>query len=290
MPKLNMWYRSIMEQKKPSMLADGVRWFDDWFAIEDIAPGVYAIGEPRFHQINWNYLIEGQDTVLLFDTGPGVRDISQVVRALTDFPLITLPSHLHFDHTGNLQRFQNIALADLPVLRSCMRDGLLHASDDLFRGFLEGMVWKPVKISQWLPIGSRIDLGGRQLEVLHTPGHSPDSISLFDREANILFAADFVYPGPLYAQVPGANLADYLTTSVALLTQIDDQTKIFCGHGAPDEKGKHRAPLMGSQDISDLQKSLASLKDSGKTPKETTVNARMTLLANKAAYASWQAG
>ena len=279
-----------MEQKKPSMLADGVRWFDDWFAIEDIAPGVYAIGEPRFHQINWNYLIEGQDTVLLFDTGPGVRDISQVVRALTDFPLITLPSHLHFDHTGNLQRFQNIALADLPVLRSWMRDGLLHASDDLFRGFLEGMVWKPVKISQWLPIGSRIDLGGRQLEVLHTPGHSPDSISLFDREANILFAADFVYPGPLYAQVPGANLADYLTTSVALLTQIDDQTKIFCGHGAPDEKGKHRAPLMGSQDISDLQKSLASLKDSGKTPKETTVNARMTLLANKAAYASWQAG
>jgi len=272
------------------MLADGVRWFDDWFAIEDIAPGVYAIGEPRFHQINWNYLIEGQDTVLLFDTGPGVRDISQVVRALTDFPLITLPSHLHFDHTGNLQRFQNIALADLPVLRSCMRDGLLHASDDLFRGFLEGMVWKPVKISQWLPIGSRIDLGGRQLEVLHTPGHSPDSISLFDREANILFAADFVYPGPLYAQVPGADLADYLTTSVALLTQIDDQTKIFCGHGAPDEKGKHRAPLMGSQDISDLQKSLASLKDSGKTPKETTVNARMTLLANKAAYASWQAG
>lgn len=279
-----------MEQKKPSMLADGVRWFDDWFAIEDIAPGVYAIGEPRFHQINWNYLIEGQDTALLFDTGPGVRDISQVVRALTDFPLITLPSHLHFDHTGNLQRFQNIALADLPVLRSCMRDGLLHASDDLFRGFLEGMVWKPVKISQWLPSGSRIDLGGRQLEVLHTPGHSPDSISLFDREANILFAADFVYPGPLYAQVPGANLADYLTTSVALLTQIDDQTKIFCGHGAPDEKGKHRAPLMGSQDISDLQKSLASLKDSGKTPKETTVNARMTLLANKAAYASWQAG
>lgn len=279
-----------MEQKKPSMLADGVRWFDDWFAIEDIAPSVHAIGEPRFHQINWNYLIQGQDTALLFDTGPGVRDISEVVRALTDLPLITLPSHMHFDHTGNLHRFLNIALADLPVLRACMRDGLLHATDDLFLGFLEGMVWKPVKISQWLPIGSRIDLGGRQLEVLHTPGHSPDSISLFDREANILFAADFVYPGPLYAQVPGANLADYLTTSEALLPQIDDQTKTFCAHGAPDEKGKHRAPLMGSQDISDLQKSLASLKDSGKTPKETTVNARMTLLANKAAYASWQAG
>jgi hypothetical protein len=107
-----------MVRKKPDMLAQGVRRFDDWFAIENIAPGVHAIGEPRFHQINWNYLIEGQHTALLFDTGPGVRDISEVVRTLTKLPLIALPSHLHFDHTGNLHRFQNIALADLPVLRA----------------------------------------------------------------------------------------------------------------------------------------------------------------------------
>ena len=130
------------------MLAESVQWFYDWFAIENIAPGVQAIGEPRFHQINWNYLIEGRHTALLFDTGPGVRDISEVVRSLTKLPLIVLPSHLHFDHSGNLHRFQNIALPDLPVLRACMRDGMLHATDDLFRGFLEGMVWKPVKISE----------------------------------------------------------------------------------------------------------------------------------------------
>jgi glyoxylase-like metal-dependent hydrolase (beta-lactamase superfamily II) len=171
-----------------------------------------------------------------------------------------------------------------------MRDGLLHATDDLFRGFLEGMVWRPVKISEWLPLSMSIDLGNRQLEVFHTPGHSPDSISLFDREANVLLAADFIYPGPLYAQVPGANLADYLATTAALLPQVNDQTKIFCAHGAPDEKGKHRAPMMARQDISDLQRTLEDLRDSGQTPKETTVNARMTLLANKAAYAAWQAG
>ena len=103
------------------MLAQGVRWFDDWFAIENIAPGVHAIGEPRFHQINWNYLIEGQHTALLFDTGPGVRDISEVVRTLTKLPVIALPSHLHFDHTGNLHRFQDIALG-----RSACSEGL-HA-------------------------------------------------------------------------------------------------------------------------------------------------------------------
>ena len=279
-----------MEQKKPDMLAQGVRWFDDWFAIENIASGIHAIGEPRFHQINWNYLIEGRHAALLFDTGPGVRDISEVVRTLTKLPVIALPSHLHFDHTGNLHRFQHIALADLPVLRECIRDGMLHATDDLFRGFREGMVWKPVKISEWWPIGKRIDLGGRHLEMIYTPGHSPDSVSLFDKDAKILFAADFIYPGPLYAQTPGANLADYLATTHALLPKIDNQTQIFCAHGAPDNKGQHRAPRMGSQDISDLQRTLTGLKDSGKTPRETVINARMTLLANNAAFAPWQGG
>ena len=271
------------------MLAQGIRWFDDWFAIETIAPGVHAIGEPRFHQINWSYLIEGQQLALLFDTGPGARDISEVVNALTKLPLIALPSHMHFDHTGNLHRFQTIALPDLSVLKACMRDGLLHATDDLFRGFLEGMVWRPVIISEWWPIGTRIDLGGRHLDLLHTPGHSPDSVSLFDRDARILFAADFVYPGPLFAQVPGADLAAYLATADALLLQINDQTQIFCAHGAPDSKGQHRAPLMSNQDILDLQKALIDLKDSGKMPAETVVNARMTMLASEAAYISWQA-
>jgi hypothetical protein len=48
--------------------------------------------------------------------------------------------------------------------------------------------------------------------------------------------------------------------------------------------------MMGNQDIFDLQKTLTDLKDSGKTPRETTINARMTLLAHQAAYASWQVG
>jgi glyoxylase-like metal-dependent hydrolase (beta-lactamase superfamily II) len=82
-----------------------------------------------------------------------------------------------------------------------------------------------------------------------------------------LFAADFVYPGPLYAQTPGANLANYLTTTHALLQQINDQTQIFCAHGALDDKGQNRAPLMSSQDISDLQNSDRP-QDSAKCPRK----------------------
>lgn len=270
------------------MLDQGVRWFDDWFAIENLAPGVVAIGEPRFHQLNWNYLITGKRRTLLFDTGPGVRDISKVLRALTTLPVTALPSHMHFDHTGGLSAFDNVAMPDLPVLRACDRDGVFHASDELFRGFREGMVWTPVHVHQWLAIGSGIDLGGRRLTLLHTPGHSPDSVSLHDAGANLLFAADFVYRGPLYAQIPGADLADYLATARQLAEALNADTRILSAHGMPDEDGNHRAPVLSKADITDLVQALERLKASGVHPAEWPVNARMSLLLWDQAFQAWQ--
>lgn len=270
------------------MLAAGVRWHDDWFALQEVAPGVTAIGEPRFHQFNWNYLITGTRRALLFDTGPGVRDIAKVVRALTTLPVTALPSHLHFDHTGGLHRLSSIAMADLPMLRACDDGGRFRASDDLFRGFREGMTWTPVRVNHWLAIGSHIDLGGRALEIVHTPGHSPDSISLLDRGADILFAADFVYPGPLYAQIPGADLADYLATARRLRDTLPDGVRILCAHGDPEHADGHQAPVLFKQDLHDLAQSLEKLKQSGERPATWPVNQRMTLLLADGAFASWQ--
>ena len=263
---------------------DATRWFDDWYALEQVAEGVTAIGEPHYHQVNWNYLIEGDTGALLFDTGPGVRNIEPVVRALTGKPLTVLPSHMHFDHTGNLHRFNHIAVADLPVLRACEKDGLLHASVDLYLGHYEDMIWKPVLVSAWLPIGHCVDLGGVTLEIVSTPGHSPDSISLWNRQADILFAADFVYPGPLYAQVPGSDLEAYLDSARRLNARASGGTRIFCAHGGPDQ----RAPRLASSDLADLQAGLEDLERSGQMPEETVINANMTLLAGKEAFASWQ--
>lgn len=270
------------------MLAQGVRWFDDWFAIEDVAPGVIAIGEPRFHQFNWSYLITGQHRALMFDTGTGVRDLAPVVRSLTNLPVTALPSHLHYDHTGCINNFTNVAMADLPVLRAGERDGLFEAPEHLFLGSDEGMTWKPVKISQWLAIGSMIDLGGRSLEIIHTPGHSPDSISLLDEQARLMFAADFVYPGPLYAFDPGASLAGYLDSAELLVLRLGPDTRLFCAHGQADGNGKHRAPALGRTDISDLAAALTRLRNSGTRPKTWPVNVRMSLLLGEAAFKTWQ--
>jgi hydroxyacylglutathione hydrolase len=270
------------------MLAEGVTWLDDWFAIEHVAPGVIAIGEPRFHQINWNYLITGSRRALLFDTGPGVRDISKAVRQLTTLPVTALPSHMHFDHTGCLARFRHIAIADLPVLRACDKDGWLHPTDALYVGAWEGMTWTPVRVNDWLSIGATIDLGGRELELLHTPGHSPDSVALLDPGANILFAADFVYPGKLYAQIRGADLKSCLETAERLLPRLDGETTVLCAHGRPNANRLHRAPRLARQDVADLARSLRDLRASNQRPASWPVNERMSLLLWEPAFATWQ--
>ena len=268
------------------MLAEGVRWLDDWFAVEEVAPGVIAIGEPRFHQINWNYLILGSRRALLFDAGTGVRDIAAAVRKLTTLPVTALPSHMHYDHTGGLSGFRNVAVADLPVLRACDQGGWLMPREDLYVGWWEGMSWTPVNIARWLPI----DLGGRKLRLLHTPGHSPDSVSLHDREAGLVFAADFVYPGKLYAQIRNSDLKSYLDSAEALLPQIAEGTTLLCAHGKPDAQRLHRAPRLARQDVADLAVSLRKLKDSGERPPAWPVNERMSLLLSEAAFLSWQEG
>lgn len=270
------------------MLAPGVTWLDDWFAIEEVAPGVIAIGEPRFHQINWNYLILGTRRALLFDTGPGVRNISAAVRRITTLPVTALPSHMHFDHTGGLSGFGNIALADISVLRASVRDGWLMPSDDLYLGHLEGMSWTPVKPAQWIAVGDEIDLGSRRLKLHHTPGHSPDSVSLHDRGGGLFFAADFVYPGELYAQIANSDLKSYLDSAEALLPHMPEGTTILSAHGKPDGQYLHRAPRLARQDIADLGESLRRLNASGERPDSWPVNDRMSLLLSEEAFRSWQ--
>jgi hydroxyacylglutathione hydrolase len=283
-----MWWVYTMENNLPEALADGLSWFDDWFALEDIAQGIIAIGEPRYHYRNWNYLIEGDDAALLFDTGPGLRDIAPVVASITKKPLIVVPSHLHFDHVGNLHKFSSIAMADLPLLRALDQNGVIQENADLFLGDWENLKWPHFSVSRWLAIGSEINLGGRTLEVFHTPGHSPDSITLYLKPDNILLVADFIYPGALYAQVPGSNLADYLSSADALLAHCPRSCRLFGAHGADPAPQGQRAPELKMTDIVDLQRALAKLKNEGGQPENTVINDRMSLLASKDAFAPWQ--
>ncbi|MGE0148174.1 MAG: MBL fold metallo-hydrolase [Parvibaculaceae bacterium] len=271
----------------------GLRWFDDWYVVEEIASGLFGIGEPNYHQLNWNYLAVGRERALLFDTGPGLRDIRPVVASLTDRPATALLSHLHFDHAGNFHRFADRALADLPVLRACESDGMFMAPEEMFLGSCEDMRWIPVGIGQWWPVGHRIDLGGLALEIVATPGHSPDSISLYDADRKILLSADFLYPGQLYGQIPGAFLPDYLASAVALGQRLPDDVLILGAHGEALPGSSQATPRLSTGDLADLATGLAAIRDGnmpliGRDPDVYRINGRLSLLAGPPSYGPWR--
>ena len=247
----------LVRPDRPSLLRG--RWFDDYFVVEDIDDSTFAIGEPRYYQGNYSYLILGRQRALLFDAGSGSRDIVPVVRSLTRLPVTVLPSHLHFDHVGALGGFERTALPDEPALRARAADGFLELQRHEFLGFPDGLRVPRFAVNEWWRDAADIDLGARRLRMIFTPGHTPTSVSLYDSERHLLLAGDFIYPGPLYAFLPGASRGDYLASSQHLLGLIDPATRILTAHMAEDPRGA-RAPVLGIGDLRALTVALRGIE------------------------------
>lgn len=264
------------------------RWYDDYFIVENIDQATFAIGEPLYYQQNFSYLIVGSERAVLFDAGPGYRDIRAVAESLTDLPITFVPSHFHFDHTGNRITFESVAVVDLPRLRSRAQDDQLTLTWSEHLGSIEGVEAPTLAIDEWLPIGSDIDLGERSLRVLYTPGHTDDSISLLDTSSGKLFVGDFIYPGPLYAFLPNSNLKDYLDSSDNILEEAETNNPIF---GAHRDKPPG-IPTLRTTDVADLRRTLISIRDGtaageGVYPRVYKVNERIDLLAEPPWLQDW---
>jgi hydroxyacylglutathione hydrolase len=244
---------------KPTAPVAG-RWFDDYFLIESLDPTTFAIGEPRYYQGNYSYLILGAQRAVLFDAGTGLRDIVPVVRSLTNLPVTVIPSHLHFDHVGALGRFDRTALLDDLSLRARAPDSRLTLRRYEFLGFADRLPIPTFRVDEWWTPDSSIALGGRRLRVLATPGHTPTSLSLYDEDRHQLFAGDFIYPGYLYAFLPGASRSAYLATTRRLLSIIDPDTQILAAHMA-DPPAPVRAPVLQVADLRALERALTSINE-----------------------------
>jgi glyoxylase-like metal-dependent hydrolase (beta-lactamase superfamily II) len=248
---------------KPTGSVEG-RWVDDYFVVEELDSATFAIGEPRYYQGNYSYLILGAQRAVLFDAGTGLKDIVPVVRSLTSLPVTVVPSHLHFDHVGALGRLDKTALVDDPALRQRIQDSRLTLRRYEFLGFADRLDAPTFRVDEWWAPDTLIDLGGRQLRVLSTPGHTPTSMSLYDESRHQLFSGDFIYPSELYAFLPGASRSGYLATTKRLLSIIDPSTRLFAAHmeGPP---APVRAPVMGVVDLRALESALVAI-DSGNAP------------------------
>ncbi|HUI61829.1 MAG TPA: MBL fold metallo-hydrolase [Steroidobacteraceae bacterium] len=250
--------RELTVLPRPTVAVAG-RWADDYFVIEQIDGGTWAIGEPRYYQGNYSYLILGERRAVLYDAGTGTRDIVPIARSLTSLPITVIPSHLHFDHVGALGRFDTTALLDVPALRERVRDSRLTLERYEFLGFVQDLPTPSFRVDEWWAADSTVDLGGRRLRVLSTPGHTPTSLSLYDTQNKQAFVGDFMYPGSLYVFLPGASRAAYLATTRRLLALLDPATRLYTAHMA-DPPAPVRAPVLAVADLRALERSLVGIQ------------------------------
>jgi glyoxylase-like metal-dependent hydrolase (beta-lactamase superfamily II) len=265
-----------------------VRWFDDYFTVQQLDERTFAIGEPRYHQQNYSYLIVGSERAVLFDAGPGVRDMSGLVQSLTERPVTFIPSHFHYDHVGNEVTFDHVAVVDLPALRARAPDGRLQLEFAEHLGVAEGFEAPRLEVDEWLAPGAEIPLGDRTLRVLHTPGHTEESISLLDLASGDLFSGDFLYPGPLFAFLPNSGMGDYLQGADTVLAAAPAESRVFGAHRVAPPG----APELSVSDVVDLRSALRAirageLRGEGLYPVVYRVNDRVDLLAEPRWLQRW---
>ena len=213
---------------------------DKWYEVRKLNDGVNLIHEPwikPFYRCNmWH--IQGRDFDLLFDTGLGHFPLRSSISALRERPVICVASHSHFDHIGCHHEFDQrcIHAAEADILADPCNDRTMadrYATDEMFDGIPEGWAAGAYRIKSAPPTrilndGEVIDLGDRAFEVVHTPGHSPGGIALWERKTGILLSGDIIYDGPLIDDCYHSDLGDY-ETSLRRVAKLPAET-VHGGH------------------------------------------------------------
>lgn len=203
---------------------------ENWFRTERLSEEVTLISEPwieAFYRCNiWH--VRGSNLDMLVDSGMGVVSLRTHVPLVTEKRCLAVTSHTHFDHIGAHYEFADrlVHRAEAGLLENPTREATLatpYVSDDIFTGLPP----EPYRSTEYavrsapatriLEDGDIVDLGNRQFEVIHTPGHSPGGIALFEKSTGILFSGDIVYDGPLIEDTYHSDAKDYYRSMVRLL-------------------------------------------------------------------------
>lgn len=178
----------------------------------EIVPGVIKLVPPASGASVNMYLVMGTEKAMLVDTAyPG--DITpEDVEEITDLPYIVVNTHGHPDHVGSNNAFKQVYITE--------------ADMDMARGASGDAELLPMKE------GDIFDLGGKTLEVIAVPGHSPGSVCLLIREDRLLISGDTANPN-LLMNISNVPIEAFKRNMERLLDWQDQYDLLLPGHGGP---------------------------------------------------------
>jgi hydroxyacylglutathione hydrolase len=212
-----------------------------WLKASQPAAGIWTISDNGSDNM---YLVEGRDKALLIDTGLGVAKLAAFVKTLTSKPLTVVNTHGHPDHSGGNFEFASVYAhpADFPAIQAMSTPEArtrsaqnMAAKGPVGPDMITTDEAAKARPPQLLTVkqGFVFDLGGRSLEVIEAPGHTPGEIVLLDRANKALFTGANSNTLVWLWLPNGEALEIYLQTLKKLQARASEFDTIYPGHGAP---------------------------------------------------------
>mmetsp|Transcript_14070 Transcript_14070/g.25421 ORF Transcript_14070/g.25421 Transcript_14070/m.25421 type:complete len:314 (+) Transcript_14070:55-996(+) len=188
-----------------------------------------------YGQYPFLYAIMGVDKCVIIDTGTGAGNFAKYVDEHINherrLPYLVINTHVHFDHVGGNSRFQ--ARKGFKGIHMGGANKIFSQNVDINSLCLaHNCAVQHYKVDKWLKQGDRIYLDDSKessatcLEIIETPGHTPDSIAIYSHIEKLLFVGDNIYPYTvIHLDCIGSNVDEYLRTLQKLesfVTKVSD--------------------------------------------------------------------
>jgi len=176
---------------------------------------------------------------VIIDPGDEIERVQEVLERHNLRARYIVATHAHIDHVGGIEKLKEATGAAV----------LMHESDlPLYQNLALQAAWLgvlppgTVDVDQFLKDGDTLKWGSRELQVMHTPGHSPGSLCLHLRgEQRRILSGDTLFQGSIgRTDLWGGSFDQIIRSIKDTLLRFPDETPVFPGHGPATTIGDER--------------------------------------------------
>ena len=204
------------------------------FEVGPLSCNCYIVGDPQARE------------AIVVDPGGDAAVLAEALQKRDLRVTAIVATHAHFDHLVAAESLRELTGA--PFYMHDADRPLLDWYEESARMFLGVEIGPPPTIDTAADEGDRLTAGGVGLDVVHTPGHSPGSISLV--APGVVFSGDALFAGSIgRSDLPGGDTRTLLRAVKDKLLTLDDDVAVHPGHGPSTTVGEERRsnPFVGER-------------------------------------------
>ncbi len=190
------------------------------------------------------YILASKAEAIVVDPGDEAPRILNYLNDLRAKVKTIVATHTHFDHVLGVSQLKTETNAPFLIHKDDLE--ILESMQERVRMFLNLKVPPPPKADNFLREGDTLEFGDETLSIIHTPGHSPGSISLAGR--GYVFTGDALFNQSIgRTDLPGGNSETLLNSIRTKLFGLSDETMVYPGHGLETSIGDEKLanPFVG---------------------------------------------